>query len=387
VNRRFLEVYLLQAFYCLPFSLGWAFALLFYVSLGFTATQIMVFYLVHYLTILSVLMLLRKSRAFSLITASLFLAAVGFFVISRVETAGEFYLVPVIFGLASPLFWIPYNIIYFSFAQKDGRALTSGLLFLVLPALNTVMPILAGLMIASQGFRVLFTASMLAAILALVYAIKVGDSKVLDLSYRKTLKPTKGVRTLIYLEGIWQGVSWICVPLITFTFIDSSLGYGSFLSYLGVIGAISSLILCGISDRLRNRTFFLVPAVTLVSVFTIASGLTHSLSGWVVVNGLVGFFIAVTSPFTVSVVLDRDKDIREGMISREFFLNFGRVTGVLTIMLLFHFYGSLHYPLIAAGIAFALYPVVLRAKNLYPSRISIRSIVSGIRRQPIRRTV
>lgn len=376
MKSRFLEVYLLQAFYCLPFSIGWGFAMLFYVKLGFTFTQIIMFYLVYYLTVISMLMFLRKAKAFSLMKLSLSIIAVGFFVISRLDSVTVFNLIPVIFGLTSAMFWVPYNITYFRFTRSDSRALLSGFMFLVFPLMNTVFPFISGLIIDSFGFRMIFLISVAASLIALFYVNRISDSKTLDLYYWKTLKPAKGVRTLVYLEGVWQGIAWTSIPLITFSFINSGFGYGSFLSYLGFLGAAAALILCGMSDRLRNRTFFILPVVVLVSVFTIAGGLTYSFGGWVVVNGLISFFVAMTSPFTVSVVLDKIKDVRDGMVSRELFLNLGRATGVLVVLLCFHFFESLHYPLIAAGLAFLLYPIVLRGKKLYPSRFSVRSILS-----------
>ncbi|MFH1125876.1 MAG: hypothetical protein V1703_02015 [Candidatus Altiarchaeota archaeon] len=377
MRSRFIEVFLLQAFYCLPSCLGWSFALLFYTKLGFSTMQIISFYLIHYLTILSVTMFLRKIRVFSLIKISLFLCALGYLLVYSLKGIIGFSMIPILFGLAAPLFWIPYNITYFRFTKSDSKALLSGFLFLVTPLLNTVVPFASGVIIESFGFRMIFLISIMTVLIALAYTIVVGDQKTLDLDYWRAIRRTKGVRTLVWIEGVWQGVAWTCIPLMTFDFINSGLKYGAFLSYLGIVGAVSVLLLCKISDKLRNRTFFILPVVTLASIVTIAGGFTQTFGGWVLINGLISFFIAMTSPFTISVILDKAGDVRDSMVSREFFLNTGRTIGVVVILLSYHFFRSLNYALIAAGLVLILYPVVLMAKRLYPNRFSLRGILSG----------
>jgi hypothetical protein len=376
MKRRFIDIFLLQAFYCLPFSIGWGLSLLFYITLGFTAGQIVLYYVIYYATVLATLLMLRTHKAFSLMKLSLVFSAAGFLLMSQLESRLQFYLLAVIFGMASPLFWVAYNTTYFHFARKDANALSSGLMFLVNPVLNIVFPLFSGIIIGMSGFRVVFLFSTVAAGIALVYAHAIRDKTTLDLHAWHSMKPAEGVRTLVYLEGFWQGVCWTCVPLITLTFITTGFGYGSFLSYLGLFGAFASLALCRLSDKTRNRAAFILPVALLVSAGTIISGFIHSMGAWVLLNGLVSFFMAMASPFTLSVVLDKVHDVRDGMLAREIFLNLGRLSGVLAILASYLLFDSLHYPLIAAGIAFLLYPVVLKAKKLYPHHFSLRSIFS-----------
>jgi len=352
--------------------------LLFYINLEFSIAQIIVFYVLQYLTVLSVLMFLGKSDTFRLIGFSLFLSAVAFLAISLLQSqsVSQFYFIAIVSGLVLPLFWVPCNIIYFNFTRMDNKALLSGFSLLIVPLLNAVVPFASGMVIEFSGFRTVFYASVALALIALIYANRIRDDSSLDLDYRKTLKPAKGVRTLICLEGFWQGVTGVCIPLITFTFIATGFGYGSFLSYLGLLGAFASLALCGLSDKMRNRAFFILPIAFLVSASTIISGLSHSMGAWVFVNGLISFFMAMASPFTLSVVLDRVRDVKDAMVAREVFLNLGRLSGVLAVLASYLISGSLHYPLIAAGVAFLLYPAVLKTKKLYPHHISLRSIFS-----------
>jgi hypothetical protein len=222
----------------------------------------------------------------------------------------------------------------------------------------------------------LFLMSMALALAALAYAGRLKDSSILDLELHKTLKPAKGVRTLACLEGFWQGVTWISIPWITFSFMKSGLEYGSFLSYLGLAGAFAVLLLCRMSDLHKNRMAFIVPITILLSLFTMSSGLTDSFGGWIIINGLISFFVAMTSPFTISVILDKVKDVKDAMVSREFFLNIGRISGVFVVITCLGLFNSLKYSLIIAGLAFMLYPIVLRMKRLYPHKISLKTILS-----------
>ncbi|MBM3309565.1 MAG: hypothetical protein FJY77_04855 [Candidatus Altiarchaeales archaeon] len=376
MKSRFLQVYLLQAFYCLPIALGWSFALLFYFALKFTPTQIAVYYVLYYLTMLSALLLFRKHKTFSLIKVSFVFMFIGFFLMSNLSNETMFYLIAVVFGLTSAFFWVAYNITYFSFKGESNTALLSGFMFLIASLLNTIVPLFSGIVVDAFGFRMLFLMSMALALVALAYASGLKDSSMSDLELHKTLKPAKGVRTLVCLEGFWQGITWISIPLITFSFMKSGLEYGSFLSYLGLVGALAVLLLCRISDLHKNRMAFIVPITILLSLASIASGLTDSFGGWIAVNGLISFFAALTSPFTISVILDKIKDVRDAMVSRELFLNIGRISGVFVLIISLSLFNSLKYSLIIAGLAFMLYPVVLKLKKLYPHKISLKSILS-----------
>lgn len=377
MKSRFLGVYLLQALYCLPYSLGGSFLLLFYLKLGFTASQIVSYYLVHYSTILLALLLLRNQEAFNLIRMSFMLCTAGFLAAAGLGSTFGFYLIAVLLGLTSALFWVPYNILYFSHVRGDSRALLSGFSFLILPLLNTVMPIMTGVLIDQRGFRFACVVSALVSLASLAYAHVIREPRRMDLDCRRTLEGTRVVRTLVYVEGFWQGIAWTCIPLVTLSFIETGIAYGTFLSYLGLTGAFAVLLLCRISDRLRNRAVFITPFITLAALSTIAAYTARTLGLWTLVNGLISFFIAMTSPFTLSVVLDKVGDVRDGMVARELFLNIGRASGVLVIILGLWLTGDLRTPLVVAGLVLMLYPLILLNKKLYPSRLSLRSIMSG----------
>lgn len=374
---RFLRVYLLQVLYALPITFGWGFILLYSVRSGFSEFQIASFYLIHYSTVLVSLTLFRKHKAFRLMLLAFVSLIAGFLALNLFSGIHGLYLVAVLVGVTAACFWVPYNTLFFSFNRKETTALHSGFLFMVFPVMNAIVPLVSGLVIDSKGFFVLFLLSALMTLAPLVYALSKRDDTVLDLSIRKPLRAVKGLRLLISIEGFWQGVCWMVLPLLTFSFVRSGVDYGSYLSYLGVAGAVSVLLLCRISDRYRSRFFFIAPAALLVSLSTVAAGIVTSFSSWIIVNGLISFFIALTYPFTLSVIIDRIADARDSMVSREFFLNLGRISGVLLVMLCIHLNQGLRIPLIIAGLAFSFYPVVLNIKKIYPARLSFRSILSG----------
>jgi hypothetical protein len=371
-----MRLYLLQVLYCLPHSLGGSFTILFFLRLGFSTAQIAVFYVVHYSVILLAIMLLRASNPYTLIRISLLLAGAGFLAISGLKGAPFFYMIAILLGFMSPLFWVPFNTLYFRCSGRDSRAQLSGFSFIVFPLLNTIVPLLAGAAVDQLGFRVLYAASAFLALAALAYAHHIRERGRMDFGVGKKVEKAKGIRTLVYLEGLWQGIAWTCIPLVTLGYIQTGTDYGSFLSYLGLAGAAAVLLLCRVSDRLGNRTAFITPFITLAAFSTIAACFAFDFGLWVAVNGLISFFIAMTSPFTISLVLDKVADVGGAMVARELFLNAGRLTGAFVLALSLFYTGNLRLPLAIAGLALVLYPLILYRKRLYPHRLSLRGILS-----------
>ncbi|MDD5111353.1 MAG: hypothetical protein PHG85_02285 [Candidatus Altiarchaeota archaeon] len=376
MKSRLMEVYILQALYALPITLGWSFVLLYAFNVGFSYREIGLFYIIHYLTVIFVIKNLGTHRTFSLITASFICMMAGFLVLSETPSPARFYLTAIIVGTTAALFWIPYNITYFGLADKNATAIRSGLLFLVFPAVNTIIPMISGVVIDSLGFRILFLAAMAAALIPLWYARRIRDGSILRLDASKTIKTAAGVRTLMAIEGFWQGAAWMSLPLITFTYMQSGSKYGFFLAYMGIAGAISVLTLCNMSDRTGNRMRFIMPSAILAGLATIGAGLSDTFLQWMTANGLLSLFMAMTAPFTLSVIVDRIKHPADSMVSRELFLNAGRLAGVATATASAELSGSLRPALVIAGVVFLLYTLVLKSKKLYPKSMPDKIVLS-----------
>jgi len=248
---------------------------------------------------------------------------------------------------------------------------------MVYPVIGAFLPFLSGILITVIGLKKLFAVAALAAFVPLAYTMKTQSDVKIKFDLRKAISETKRVRSIILVEGFWQGVDWMAVPLFTLYYIKSGLKFGAFLSYVGLAGAFAALLLCMRSDKSKSeRTKYVLPAVTLTGIFTVFSGIAPTLGYWLILRGFVGFLASVTAPFTMSVLVDKAKSIRDTMLAREVYLNLGRITGVFVLTGLYFTTGDIQQALVVSGVIFMLYPILVLKNKLYPTKISVRSLIT-----------
>jgi MFS family permease len=243
------------------------------------------------------------------------------------------------------------------------------------PLLGAVLPFFAGLFIGSYGYASVFLVGLLALLVGTYLSRRMRENERIEFHFWRAFESLKGIKSLMLLEGLWQGVNWSCFVLITVFFIKDELQFGAFMSLMGVAGGIAALLLARISDKIQNRSAFAGFSAIGLSLSTIASGMVGTLWLWGVTRGINAFFERVAIPFMWTVVADaRDARIADAMIGREFLLNAGRVAGILLIvtllLLLIAPTGGvseieiLRTALIISGIVYLAYPVVLHRIKL-----------------------
>ncbi|MCK4967873.1 MAG: hypothetical protein KAS12_02355 [Candidatus Aenigmarchaeota archaeon] len=277
----------------------------------------------------------------------------------------QLYFIAILAGIVIFMFWVPYNIRYFSFGDNNNNAFMSSILFILWPILNIFLPGLSGYAANTYGFNFLFITSAAINLLA-IFCIKWSDNGfVLKFNLKTALKNTKGVKTLMFLEGFSQGILWTAIPLATISYLSNVVDYGLFFSYLGFFGAIASVFLSRLSDKIKNRTNFIYPVAFLLGLSTIITGFASTFIMWAIANAFLVFFATVFGPFQTAIVLDKTKNLVDSMASREFFLNIGRTSGGAIAIVSLLLFGKSEYSLLISGGSVFVYALVMRTKKLY----------------------
>jgi hypothetical protein len=356
------QIYNIQKLY-IAFELFAFSMLLVHFKRHFSFEEIIAGYAVLFFTPLPFIFLIRKIRTTAfLVTAFVTrgLCLVIYLIRPALPVMLAYYFVN---GLVIFYFWVPYNIRYFLLSHRTNRATQAGHLIVVGPILNTFVPLASGLAIAKLGPPWQIGAS---AALAVVLVYQASRLPGLDITYdfRAVLRQSRGLRFLKFIQGVWEAGN-MALPIYGLLFLHGELAFGTYLSYLGLVGVVGALIISRFSDRQARRLKYFFPFVTALAVLTISLSWAQSLGRWTVLSGLVGIASTMTYPFLFAVVLDKVEDRAAGMIAREFMLNAGRVVGYLVMLALVALTGTMRWWFLFTGSTLLVYPVLLVLKKIY----------------------
>lgn len=363
----FSKLYPIQLIYLFAVYLTNAMLLLWFQKQGVTYIGMALFFLVIYSSGLASMALLKSIRPRLFFVLGIMCNITVFAVFGFYFKVEYLPLIALLYGPMFILFWINYNVIFFSNIDTEKRAFSSAIYAFAFSFLSTVVPLVSGIAASRYGMKSIFIAGILAMIIAILLSLRI---KAPTLHYRiyNSIKCIKGVRLLIFLEGFWEHLTFVAIPLLALFFIKDEMGMGAYLSYLGLTGAVASLVITKISDRKKNRRFFIRTLALSLAFATMLLVFSKNIYLWIAFTGLLYLLAPALKPFQTTVVLDNMKcGMHELMVAREFMLNLGRFLGVCaflaSLMLGFKF-GSIFI----AALAMLAYPFVLRARGYYEQR-------------------
>lgn len=244
------------------------------------------------------------------------------------------FTVGIAFGLFYPCFWTPFNVLMAQMTQKKDRGLTYGAFFFVWPMVTFFAPFLGGLVIGLVNYQLLF---------ALGIVITVSTAVVI-VSYRKYIPKDQsmkirfddiGRRNVIALigEGGFEGVFWLDVTLVAYTYVKGELELGGLFSLFGLSAGIMGIILGRVSDRIQNRKFFVqLSALTSIPCI-LAISFTDNFNGFLIGNGLLEFASFILPVFIFALLTDRlEMHKNDSVVTREFLLDVGRAVSIACLM-------------------------------------------------------
>lgn len=285
------------------------------------------------------------------------LAMMTYYVSLMLLSGWALMLVPPIFlGIYIVMFWVPYNSLISEVTSKEKRGAGVGAYFLVFPAVSAVGPVAGGLIISLGSYEMLFAYGV--GVLALNLAFlswprltkgrrqsvivperlqtaalnhEGGSKRVFDLS-RIERRLVRG----LFAEGVQEGVLWIGLPVLSFEFAANETELGGYLSLFAFWGAIMTVVLGYLSDRIKDRVRILRVSAAFTVCGLVAAAFAYDAGAYIAGMSAANFSLAVVPAFLFTMLVDRSRGSpTRDMMAREFLLNSGRFVGMgLTLGLL-----------------------------------------------------
>lgn len=281
---------------------------------------------------------------------------------------------PVLFGVYMAAFWVPYNALIMHITSRKKRGAIVGIYFLIFPLVSTVAPLIGGIVIGSWSYQALFAiaAAVSAANLVLAAGLRVFSTireRIIVPELLQSLKihlvgkvhidlDLKGVdwrlKSALFAEGIQDGIFWILIPLVSFEFAKSEITVSGYLSLFAFWGAVMTVALGYLSDRLKDRAYIVRVGAAFGTVSVMFAAYASSAEEYLSAMSMAYFWIAMIPSFLFTMLVDKlERYKRKGVLIREFFLNCGRCIGVLVIILALLSGAGLSATLTIAAVALA----------------------------------
>lgn len=382
LSHRHKSLIVVQTLVAIANTLANSFALIFLVREGYSYLECAVFILVS--VVVPMLLVAFASRTIvknfssSIVTGLASLAAY-YVLLMSLDGWLLILLPPVLFGTYIVTFWVPYNALIMHITSRKKRGAIIGAYFLVFPLVAVLTPLLGGLIIESASYELLFGLGATIAALDIVYISGFGvlrklreriivpellQSLKINLVGKKQMDFDLKIvdwrlRSALFAEGIQDGIFWIFVPLISFEFAKSELGVGGYFSLFAFWGAVMTVLLGYLSDRLKDRANIVRIGATFGAISVVLSSFAELPEHFASSMSVAYFWIAMIPSFLFTMLLDKlERFKKKGVVVREFLLNAGRTVGASIVVALLLLEMDIAISMTIAGVALATIIIV-----------------------------
>jgi MFS family permease len=382
LSHRHGALVLVQTLVALANTLANSFALIYLIKLDMSYLQCATFILISAAVPLVLTAFASRTIvahfSYSINTALVSLA--GYYVLLILLRGWALVLIPpILFGIYIVTFWVPYNALIMHITSKKKRGAAIGAYFLIFPLVSVVTPLAGGAIISALSYEVLFIVGGAFVVLNLIVvsgmrvflrlrariiipellqSLKVNMIGKLQMDL--VLKPVDWrLRIALFGEGVQDGVFWVFVPLVSFEFAKNELSLGGYLSLFAFWGAIMTVALGYLSDRLKDRAHIVRIGATFAAVSILLASMASTAEQFAASMSMAFLFVAIIHSFLFTMLLDKmEKLKKKGVLVREFLLNAGRTCGILTVILALLLGFDLSISMVVAGIAMASIVIV-----------------------------
>jgi hypothetical protein len=287
----------------------------------------------------------------------------------NIKTPYQLYAAYFINGLITYFFYVFYNTAHFEATPKEHTGKSSALVFSIGPVISLVAPLLAGTL-AEINYLYVWIASFIFFLVPL-YFVKFQDNFSIQYEIGEALEEIKSTRLFIFLGAFWEAMNFGIIPVYTLFFIKTPLGYGAYLSYLGLVSILANLLLGTFSDKIQKRILFLYPITIIMSALTMLFVLaTSNIYYWIILSGAIQFFYPLYNNFALAMVVDTDPNLKKAVVGRELVLSAGRIIGLSLAFISFVFEARPFYIFIILGSGMLIFPLALFWRTRFAKKYS-----------------
>jgi len=289
---------------------------------------------------------------------AIILSYVYILLLIKIVSPYQLYLAFFINGLITFFFYAFYNSAYFEATSQKNIGKSSALMFSIGPLISLVAPLFAG-SLAQINYLYIWILSFFFFLIPL-YFVRSQESFTIKYSVREIIEEIRSTRLFIFIGAFWEAMAFGMIPIYTLFFIKTPLGYGAFLSYLGMIGILANLSLGVFTDKMQKRVFFLYPVTLAMSAVTFLFSLaTVNIYYWIIASGVIQFFYPIYNNVSLAMVVDTKPDLKKAIVGRELVLSLGRIVGLSLAFLSFTFERQPFYIFIVLGTVMLFFPLAL----------------------------
>ena len=324
---------------------------------GLTISQQITGKFLLFFSAIIILIIAPKISAIKSWRLALIIQLIYLFLIAYQPSLIKYYLATIISGGFMYFFFVFYNTAHFKLTPKGRTGLSSAIMFTIPTLISVIVPILAGLS-ASISYSIIWGISLLLFAISF-WLTRFQKDFTLNIDLKQGIKGIKPTRAFVLIEGVWEVIFWGIIPIYTLFFISTPLQYGLYLSYLSLIGAITSLFLGKYTDRTQRRAIWLYPLTITLSLLTVALAFsTENSTYWFIVTGIMNAILPIFWKFSTAFFVDAATDMDQAFPAREFLLSVGRAAGFLIVVVCLSLDHQIA-PILILGLFFLSFPILL----------------------------
>ncbi len=342
---------------------GWALIVPYFISLGFNEVDILLYFLSFFTFPLIWFRVTRNWKIKNYLTFGLMTRATCFILAMSVTESWHMILVGIFFSFIMTDYWAVYNTLVEDNTKKENRAFINSLVMGIVPVVNMFTPIVAGYIADQHGFFWMLATGFV--LMSIPVALSRGmSSKRMLMNLWRANHNNRHIYEVMFLEGFSNAAGWAIPMFVTLKFVTTNMEFGTFFSYLALLGVISSLILSKRSDKKGQRRKYITPVMIMNGIGLIIAGFADSFLMWTIGLSIYNIFLRIEWPVTWAMVTESTRSIGDAMIAREFWLNVGRATMIAITTLAVVSNLDIQFSLVIGGIGYLLFPVFMKFRKL-----------------------
>ncbi|WP_051620876.1 MFS transporter [Paenibacillus sp. UNC451MF] len=256
-----------------------------------------------------------------------------------------YLLLGVILGMASGLFWLAFNVVYFEVTDPGNRDRFNGWAGLLGSGAGMIAPWISGFLIIylkqTNGYRVIFTISLAIFVVGVVFSFFLKKRKSEGhYEWLLTLRCLRQKETLwrtvslgLIAQGAREGVFGFMIGLLVFVHTGNEMKLGNFALITSAVSLVSFMITGRLLKPKYRKKAMLIGALMMVIVILPFFWKVNFLTLLIFGIGVGLFFPLYSIPMTSSVFdlignhADSVQHREEYIVMRELALNAGRISG------------------------------------------------------------